>query len=238
MKIRPLPELDLARIAPMTGTQKYQQLQKMKFGRPPYTYNPVRLKILDIFNAVAGPLAPSTVRTPFQTIAADIRRSKESEDGIKANCQVAEGLYDFAVAQNIRGRQQQFLALPLAMGVKVTYWSPVVIELYGRPTVPFIDPRRTLGLTSSARQFTFSVMHERIRAANPDFSAVSLAILQFEKTESGPRLVIVHFDDNIELLSVEALDNMMRETYEIWNEVLAERERDARRGNGSSGSLL
>lgn len=43
----------------------------------------------------------------------------------------------------------------------------------------FIKPRRSRGLTAEGRRFAFSMMYERIRAADKDFTDVRLTIAQF-----------------------------------------------------------
>lgn len=235
---RLLPELDLARIAPMPSDQKRRELERMKFGRPPYTYNPMRKGILDILNVEAGPLV-DLPRTPWEAVAADIRRRGRTEDEINANLRAAEGLYVFASTYGLVGQRQDFFPLNMGISEKVTYWSPVVVEIDGRPAVPFFDPRRTKKLTARARQFVFSVMHERIRVLDPDFFDVRLAIIQFANSAEGMRAVVPHFDDDVDLLSFEVLDEMVRETYQIWHEVLEQRESEARRdGTGKRGALI
>lgn len=107
--------------------------------------------------------------------------------------------------------------------------------------MPFIDPRKAKRLTKDGRQFAFSVMHERIRAADPDFLEVELGIVQFEAVMQGDvvvRIPRLYTASDVELLDFDTVDAMVRETYDIWHAVLAEREADARRrGTGTAGPL-
>jgi hypothetical protein len=104
--------------------------------------------------------------------------------------------------------------------------------------VPFIDPRRERKwLTSAARQFVFSVMHERF-IADPDLDGIEPCIVQFDSSDDDGRTPILHFIDGIDLLDFDTLDAMIQETYAIWNEVLEERNAAKRRGTGTSGPLL
>ena len=127
------------------------------------------------------------------------------------------------------------------MSEKVSFWLPAVIAIDGKPLVPFIDPRRTKKLTGEGRRFAFSVMHERIRAADPDFAEVELGILQFgtdgeDRKTRTPRLFTAQ---DVALFDFDALDAMVRETYQLWHEVLTEREAEARRrGTGTTGPLI
>jgi hypothetical protein len=230
--------LDLARIAPLPTDQKRVELRRLKGGRPPFSYDPMRHRILDILNADAGPLA-HLPRTPWKTISAAIRAKSRSPKEATANLEVSEGLYDYATDHGLVGRYTEFFPLAVSMGKKVTYWSPVVVEIDGQTVVPFFDPRRdSKKLTVVARQFVFSVMHERIRLADEDFAHVRLAIMQFKNTPTGKREVIPHFDEGVPLWGFEALDEMIRETYALWTEILTERETEERgRGSGTTGPL-
>jgi hypothetical protein len=58
-------------------------------------------------------------------------------------------------------------------------------------------------------------MHERIRAADPDFADVSSAIVQFALSEKGPRIPVLFSDRGVELFTFEELDQMVGETYEM-----------------------
>jgi hypothetical protein len=80
-------------------------------------------------------------------------------------------------------------------------------------------------------------MRERC-AADPDLSDVGFCIVQFDASEDGTRTPRLHFADDMELLGFEALDAMVRETYEIWSEILEERDASARRSTGTRGPLL
>ena len=236
MKIRRLPELDLARIAPMPRDQKRHALEQMKNGWPPYSYDPLRQSILDILNVSAGPLAVLP-RTPWAFIAAEIAHRSKSDDERTANLRAGEGLFNFAEEYELVGNRHEFFPLALGLTEKVIYWSPVVVAIDGRPVVPFFDPRRTKKLTADGRRFVFSVMHERIRVADPDFSDVRFAVMQFENTKIGVRPAKSYFDDGLVLWDFNQLDEMVRETYEVWREVLEERITEARRAGGK-GSLI
>jgi hypothetical protein len=217
--------------------QKRRALEQMKGGWPPYSYNPMRASQLDIMNIAAGPLV-DLPRTPWLAIAADItRRCNGDLEAIAANLQAGEGLYNFTTEFEIVGRRHAFYSLAVGLAQKVTYWSPVVLAVEKGPVVPFIDPRRTKKLTLDARRFVFSMMNEHIRVPDPDFAEVRFAILQFANSHSGPRAAISHFDDGIKLWSFAELDEMVRETYELWYEVLDGRTAEARR-SAVKGSLL
>lgn len=124
-------------------------------------------------------------------------------------------------------------------GQKVAYWLPMVLSHEGQPLVPFIDPRRSRGLTREGRRFVFSMMHERIRAADPDYEAVQLAVFQFGDSGKDQRNPILHIDNGVTLFSLDELEAMVTTTYMLWQEVCEEREVEARRkGTGTRGPLI
>lgn len=239
MKIPPLPDIDLARIAPLPDDQKRKHLQSIRQGRPPFSYEPVRSCFADIFNIIPQ-LFPKPEVTSWSIIHDRLKKKSKSDKELKANTQVAGGLYSFSIDKNLSGREHIFNPLSLGNGRKLTFWLPMVLNIAGVPVVPFVDPRRSSkGLTQTARQFVFSVMHERIRAADPDFESVRLAVFRFKDQADGHRSTILYDDSAISLFSFEELENMTAATYAIWEDICRGREEDERRkGTGTSGPLL
>ncbi len=164
-------------------------------------------------------------RTPWEKIKEIISRRCKSDSEQDANLRVAEGLFDYAEQHRLVGRHHEIFPLALGVGTKVVFWHPVVLTIDSRPLVPFFDPRRTV----------FSVMHERIRVADPDFADVALGIVQFSLSEKGPRVPILYTDKGVTLFSFDELDQMVRDTYEMWREVVEERTADTRRSAGGKG---
>lgn len=235
MKIRPLPEIDLACIAPLPQQQKRNALEALNLGYPPYSYAPVRGSLSDILNIRAG-MFGALPRTPWarlkDTIAKRCRKDSEED----ANLRVGEGLFKYVDDKSITGRRQEIYPLALGVGTKVVYWHQVLLTIDRRPVIPFFDPRRTKALTTVGRRFVFSVMHERIRAADPDYSGVALGVVQFAVTPKGPREPNLFLDDGEVLFTFEELDEMVRETYEMWREVCEERVAEVHRtGTGGRG---
>ncbi len=177
-------------------------------------------------------------RTPWEKISAAIQRKARSQAEEDANLRVAEGLFDFVQAREIMSRRLDVFPLQLGIGTKVVFWQPVVLTLDERAVIPFLDPRRAKGLTARGRRFVFSVMNERIRAADPDFADVTLAVVQFARSDEGPRTPIIFTDEGVELFSFDELDQMVRETYELWTEISEERTAETRRRGAAGGGGL
>jgi hypothetical protein len=237
VKIPRLPETDLACIAPLSRDQKYRALRARKAAYPPYYYNAVRACVLDLLNVAPGPLV-TLPRTPLETIENEVMRlCRHSDDEVKANLCVARGCYNYSVEHGLTGMRYDVLPLQMGLSEKMIYWWPAVIAIDGRLVVVYIDPRRQKKLTREGRRFVFSAQYERFRAMD-DFSGVVFAVFQFANSPSGPRRLIPHFSDGVELWSYDQLNEMVIETYEIWREVLAERADDDRRGTGTGPFFL
>jgi hypothetical protein len=228
-----LPETDLAAFAPLPVDQKRKALQGYKQGRPPYSYKPVRQSLPDLLNLETGLFGPSAP-VPFEHIADVIRFNSRFQAEEDANIRVAAGLH----AQAWRGRRQPFPAMGTTIGQRLAYWTPVVLAIDGRPVIPFFNPRRS-PLPPQGCRFVFSMMHEQIRVADPDYAAATLCICHFARTQTGPRAVRPIYDAGVDLYSFDQLQEMVAETYAIWAEVWAGRvEETRRRGGGGGGGLV
>jgi hypothetical protein len=236
VKIRRLPEIDLARIAPLPPTLKRSALEQHKAGFPPFDYHPFRSVVPDLVNQadMFGPAEP----TPWDRVEEQIRRRSRSAEELDANCGVARSLHAFAEYLGMTARRMEFFPLTLGAGARVVYWHPVLLMVEGRPVVPFFDPRRSRRLTEQGRRFVFSVMHERIRATDPDLADVELAVFQFDALDDGARFLRIHTAAGLPLFSFDDLDEMVADTNRVWMEVLSERDEEARRRGGSRGPLL
>lgn len=238
MKIRPLHEIDLARIATMPEAQQRKQLEQIRQGRPPFSYSPLRGCYHDIFNVQPEMFAPVSP-TDWEVVQQNLAKKCKSGDELKSNLAVARGLHRFAIEAEVVGRAQEFFPLAMGSGRKVSYWLPMVLAFGGQPIIPFIDPRRSRRLSKEGRRFAFSMMHQRARVADPDYESVDLAIFQFGDFDDEIRSPIVYTDRGVTLFTLEQLDAMISTTYDLWREVCAERDAEARRtGTGARGSLL
>lgn len=238
MTIRPLPDIDLARIAPQRDDMKRKSLEQMKGGFSTFSYKPVRSCFADIFNVQPGLDLGMAEPTPWSVVDSQLKKRCRSDDEYTYNKRVALGLHDFAASGRVVGRRQEFFPLAMGMGRKVSFWLPMILAIDEQASAIFIEPRRTRGLTAEGRRFAFSMMHERIRAADEDFAEVRLTIAQFGDPFEDRRSVRLHTDEGIELYSREELELMVASTYEMWREVLEEREREARGRATGTGPLI
>lgn len=232
--MRRLPETDLARFAVMTPDRRRAALERHKTSYAPYSYNPMKGVISSIFD-IELPMFRRPPGLSWDAISGIIEKnSKRGDDERAANLAVGRLLFDFSKAHGVRGRNQEFNAMPVGMATSIRFWSPMVIAVDGRPLVPFIDPRKAHALDTEARRFVLSVMHERIRVLDPDYREVALGIFQFPP-DGKRRKAALHTDEGVDLYDFDTLDMMVRETYELWWQILAEREEKKRRDGGSEG---
>jgi hypothetical protein len=223
MKITRLPEIDLARIAPLKTAEKQSALEAFKSGQPPrLTYKPLRSCFGEILNT-SSDLFPETKMTPWSQIERFICSQATTLNCQKANLSVAKGLHSFLSNREVRSRKVDFKPLYLNLGIKVEYWLPYALLIDGSPYVVFVDPRRNKSLNEAARLFAFSMMNEHIRLANPDYSTFKLGIFQFSKRdlnskekERPARFIVC---DEVGLLNSNDLEQMVTETYDIWLEI-------------------
>jgi hypothetical protein len=238
VKIPPLPDTDLARIAPLPIDQKRRALEAFRLSHPPYRYVSFRKALPDILNIQTGFLGAGD-RVPFARIEQTIRAESWSADELAANLLVAKSLYDYAEANLIEGRSLELFPLSVGAGSKLVFWHSFLLIRDGQPIIPFFDPRRsTTRLTGLARQFVFSTMHERIRAADPDYADVKFAIWQFTAPKKGPRVAFAHEELGVALLSFEQIEAMVQETYEMWADIYSRRAKtEPRRRAGGTGFI-
>lgn len=237
MTTRLLPDIDLARIAPLPDDMKRKSLEKLKDGFPPFSYRPMRNCISDIFNVQLGLFAPVSA-TPWEKIDSILKAKSRSDIEYKYNRRVAFGLHSFATKNDIVGRKHEFFPLAMGAGRKVTFWLPMVLAIEGQASAVFIEPRNSQGLTAEGRRFAFSMMHERIRAADEDFSEIQMAILKFNEPIDECRTVRLYTDQEIERYSLHELEQMVSSTYAMWRDVCEVREKDVRTRATGTGPLF
>lgn len=238
MTMRLLPDIDLARIAPLRDDMKRKSLEQMKGGFSTFSYKPVRNCFSDIFNVQPELNFGKAEPTPWAVIETELRKRCKSDEEFTYNRRVALGLHDFAASGRVFGRRHEFFPLSMGMGQKVTFWLPMVLAIDEQASAIFVEPRRTRGLNAEGRRFAFSMMHERIRAADEDFADVRLTIAQFADPSDDRRAVRLHTDEGVELYSRDELETMVASTYEMWREVLEEREKKSRAKSTGTGPLI
>lgn len=228
MKIRRLPEIDLARICALPVEKKKSALERFKSGYSLHSYNPMRAMIPDILN-IQYPLFPDLQpHTSWEKIESVLRQKCRNVEESDYNIQVASLLHEYGLRNDIRSFSKPVPQWAIGFGQAVKYWWDVYSVIGDSPYFVFVDPRVSSPLTGGGIRFTLSVMNERLRVPDPDFADAKLIVCQFPKMANGVRQMRVYDADDFALHSSSDLDEMIGETYSLWLEVLRGREKSAR----------
>ncbi|MBM7405003.1 MULTISPECIES: type VI toxin-antitoxin system SocB family DNA replication inhibitor toxin [Sphingomonas] len=222
MKLRRLPETDLARIAPLAADEKRKALKSFTSGGGSWSYDPARAQNFNIVNPVS-PLGLLSKRPSMEAIRKLIA-NRCTCDAQEDSCLEVVDLFEEWYRRNATGAVER--AIPsMAIGSLglVRYWENFFARVRDQNTFLFIDYRRQKGLTKAARKFVFSMMHQQIRVSDPDLHDASLLILQFPQWKSG-RSIVDHALLDDDLYSPSELSKMIDETYAIWLDILSERK--------------
>lgn len=236
LKIRLLPDIDLANFTTLDPITQRERLRRFKIGIPPFSYHAFRCERPDIVNA-QFPLLPPAKPTSWREIERRIRNLADPGDEADACVSVARSYHKFATETQLVARihNQPTLKLGGGRGFDSCFWEPYVLFFDNRMFIAFIDARRSGGLTAAGRRFAYSMMHEGLRAANPDLASAELLVLKFgtlrhDKKQRPLQLLLA--DKTMKLFDLGQLDTMIGQTYRIWEEVL----RDRRDGPSPSGT--
>jgi hypothetical protein len=222
-KTRLLPNIDLARIMHRSREEMRLHLKSIESGFPALTYNPTRSVLPDLLNEQGDLLDGEKVE--WSVIEAQIAKfTKRGALELKHNLIISKLLHDYALGKSIWSKRHEFFPLKLIHVGGIKFWWDLYFIEDGRAVVPFVDPRKTRGLSKEDMRVVFSFMNERIRVPGSDFEDSRLAIIQFPENKSGTREVKVTYDDGFELYSFDQLSVMVDQLYSEWEAELRERE--------------
>lgn len=228
MKInRLLHETDLARTALLPKDEKRIQLRRIRDFVPTYSWSPFRHCLPGIFQARKSLLDLPAVSWP--DVEAAIRsKCKKYPSWLQGNLQLAQVLFDHVSKSEIKAREWTFGPLPVGHGASVKFWPDFYCVEHDQPLVVYPDPRRGHGLTRLARKFVFSTMYHHI-VARSDFENALFKIVVFPvNDDDDSRAVKLYQMNEKELVDLDELTLAIQETYQMWFEILEEREREAR----------
>jgi len=237
MKIRRLHEIDLARIASKPIKAQERELKRQKGGFAPFSYNPFRNNFTNIVDA-KPPMFPDAPSLSLAEIRDLIEKgSKRGKVEFEQNMILTELLFDAVRKPNITCIQKDFYPVLFAIGHSAAYWANCVLIIDKKPHLVFFDQRRQKGLDTEGRKFVFSMMHHHIREQFPDLYDAGLLIGQFPADGDERRLVFSEHNGT-ELFSFGELNAMISRTYDLWTQVLSEREEEARDDSSDLGPLF
>ncbi len=229
MKLRPLHQIDLAGTATLPRDEQFHKLRvyEEEGPRPPYT--PARNAVFDTFHPPT-PLGLVFAAPTWVQLDSSIRRDcKFGPKQIASNLEVGKLLFDWVRARDIKSVAEPLPSLGLGQIATVRYWENLIFELEGQRYIPAFNHRRNIGYGPDGRRFIFSAMNV-LRMRNLDFSNYRLAIFEFpvrtpaKSTGRKPyRELVMRTDLGLELFSLDEMDAMVKETYEILDLVRLER---------------
>ena len=222
-KLRRLPEIDLAKIAPLSRDEKLPRLRSFNSGGGSWSYDPARRQNYNI----ASPRNPLglDVKSPAIAKIRELVRKDCYCDQQEASCiEVVDLFHDWFGKNATDAVDRKLPSMAIGSLGTVKYWENFVSQINGRPTQIFFDHRRQNGLTKLARKFVFSMMAAQAKAVDPDLIGAERLIFCFPQEKGYPRRIVDHYCADGDLFSLEQLTQMVEETYELWKMVLAERK--------------
>jgi hypothetical protein len=227
MKLRPLPAIDLANIAPKPRELKYSSLMPFSGGGGSWSYDPARAQTFNVFNP-EDPMGLGTKPPTLAQIIANVKRDCHQEEQRIGCVQVTKMLWAWVrenITQAVEVRLPSTNIGPLGT---VRYWSNLVAMHNGRPTIFCFDHRRQNGLSRLGRRFIWSMMNERVRKVYPDLADVQMAIVRFPQPTGADRKIRVDLHSDELLFTADELEAMLQETADIFGQVLADKAAEAR----------
>lgn len=236
LKLRRLPEIDLANTLLMDKVSKRRQLLRFARGSGFWSYDPARSAVSTVFNA-SNPLGLELEKVSDETILKIVERSCKKKVQRDSCLEVTKLLIEFRNRHVERAVERRIPSLAIGDRGRVQFASSVLYMSDGVPCVPFFDHRRNNGLTANGRYSAFSMMHQSVRVPDPDLEAIDLSIIQFKQRPKEVRSYQVHKASDLgkELLSFDQILELIEETYSIWVEVQEEVFAGKRRAEPSKG---
>jgi hypothetical protein len=235
-KNRLLHETDLARMALLSRDEKRTRLRQVRDFIPKHSWTPVRSALPGIFQAQKSLLVlPGVTWTDVEN--AIRAKCRKHPTWAESNLELARLIFDYVSNTKLKSVEWSFGPLPVGFATSVKFWPEFYSIEEERPLILYADPRRGHGLTRLARKFVFSTMHQHI--ARDDFGDARFKIADFPVNEDDGSRRIRFFEMNADdLIDVDALNADIQETYQLWFEILDEREREAKRAAPGPGGMF
>lgn len=223
MKSRRLTETDIANLAFKSPEAKYLRLSAIE--RPKSisgSYEPYRRSNGDAVNLQLPLIEEAQAPSSLETLEAVVAKAcKGDPDLLAMNLPIARATHSYASENGITAIYEEVRSLVLPFGHIYQFGMPLLMVYPdGKVAAVFPDLRRTGPLTPIGRRAVFSLMHQRWRENNPDLSELRLQIWRYKNTDLR-EVQVIECDDS-ELFTYDQIIADVRETYDIWHEVLRE----------------
>jgi hypothetical protein len=223
MKSRRLTETDIANLAFKSRDAKYARLLNLERPKAVVgSYEPFRRSNGDAVNLQLPLIAEAQEPSSLEALEAVVAKACKGDPELLAmNLPIARATHAFASENGIIAIHEEVRSLVLPYGHAYQFGMPLLMVYPdGRVVAVFPDLRRTDALTSIGKRTVFSLMHHRWRENNPDLRELGLQIWRYKNT-AGRDVEAIECDES-QLFTYEQIIDDVRETYDIWHEVLRE----------------
>jgi hypothetical protein len=222
-KITRLSETDLARVAFLSADEKRHSLRRVRDFIPTHSWAPFRSVVKGIFQTQKSlfDLPKVKLEDVLEAIRSQCRRKPNS---LQSNLELAKLAFEQISACETVAIERYFGHLSIGYGSSIKFWEDLYTIEGDSPVAVFIDPRRSNGLNAAARKFIFSGMHHQI--AHGDFANAKFKIYRFPVADkkTGDRTMRIFEPGEGDIVEYDEFTSAIDETYQIWFEILAERE--------------
>lgn len=239
MKSRRLTETDIANLAFKSSDAKYSRLVNLERPKAVIgSYEPFRRSNGDAVNLQLPLIAEAQEPSSLEALEAVVAKAcKGDADLLAMNLPIARATHAYASENKITAIFEEVRSLVLPFGHKYQFGMPLLMAYPdGQVVAVFPDLRRTDALTSTGRRAVFSLMHQRWRENNPDLQQIGLQVWRYRNSVS--RDVDVINCDEDQLFTYDQIIADVRETYEIWHDVLREAAVGRRTVSAGPGPLF
>lgn len=228
-----LPVTDLANIATLPISERRARLEAKRSFVPPHSLEHTRRNFGSLLG-IADPLFPDLERKPKEKVLKEFERSLpkgggRAEKDRRANLLRAKALLNFRDDHVDLAAREDHRAFLLAEKTYVRTADPVNLMIDGRKCIPSSDLRKSGALTERGLKFYFSMNYHMIVDYDPDFADFDLVHLDYWQDKSGDVGIKTCFHSGPPEYSYDELNLMIRETLDIWQQVV-----EARRAKSGS----
>lgn len=239
MKSRRLTETDLANLAFKPAKEKALRLTSLEKPKKIIgSYEPFRRHAGDALNEQFRLPDREEPTTPLSQLESIVERACNGKSDLLAmNLPIARATHRYVVDQGIRALRENVSKIALPFGHVYEFGLPLLMVYPNdRIVAVFPDLRRTQQLSTVGLRMVFSVMHQRWRENNPDLAEIGLEVWRYRNDVKRSVFAIPCPEQG--LLGYDAMIADVRETYEIWHEVLSSAAEIRRRGGADFGPLF
>lgn len=231
----------MANNGPLAFSKKKADLERVEDPHVTWGYDPLRRGLAGLLQATGDMFSAVGVETKYsdeRVLAALSSACKKDERQRKACLSSATVLLEWRDVCKMRAVRLDPAPLPYKTPVdQLQFAHDVALIADEKIFLFYFDPRSSLTLTDPGREFVKSLMWHSARIGN--VRDAQIALLQTPSSRGGRRTVRFDILEGEPLYSLDAIDEMILETYRVWELILMERRRGANKlGNADDGGLI